>query len=121
MTLAIACAYNLHMSADNHQARSQLLVVSGTCTLRNSLKAGPYCSPEAASCWYSCTVSRGTVALALWASMLRSAMRRAEFWALDSSACEGRDRAGAVANYQFGLGEGWKGLDGKLEGHPGRP
>jgi hypothetical protein len=62
-------------------------LVSGTCTLRNSLKAGPYCSPDAASCWYSCTVSLGTVALALWASMLRSALRRAEFWALDNSAC----------------------------------
>lgn len=26
------------------------------------LKAGPYCSPLSRSCWYSCTVSRGTVA-----------------------------------------------------------
>lgn len=64
------------------------LLVSGTCTFLSSLKAGPYCSPDAASCWYSCTVSRGTVALALCASMLRSDWRRDVSCARASSACE---------------------------------
>lgn len=30
---------------------------SGMCTLRSSLKAGPYCRPESYSCLYSWTVS----------------------------------------------------------------
>lgn len=37
---------------------------SPTRSQQAHLKAGPYCSPLSRSCWYSCTVSRGTVAAA---------------------------------------------------------
>ncbi len=76
-------------------AFSLSLYSSGTCTFLSSLKAGPYCKPASASCWYSWTVSLnlddvkfqvqaiyglwvsvstdlGTVADALWASIVLS-------------------------------------------------